>query len=82
MKKAYDKLGRTEVERLKYNQANIRREILKKSDLPTEYRIARETDRCFDQHVSIPKATIKEKLQNIYDGLGLNRTAKATDLNS
>jgi hypothetical protein len=80
VKEAYDKLGRAEVKRLKYNQTNIRREILKKSDLETDYRIARETSHCFEQHTSIPKSTIKEKLQNIYDALDVKRTATATDL--
>lgn len=78
---AYDKLGSTEVERLKYNQTNIRRELVKKLDTPTENKIVKMANDCFDYNVAIPCTKIKEKLQSIYDTLGVKRTAKATDLN-
>jgi len=81
IKEAYEKLGCTEVERLKYNQTNIRREILKKLDISTEYKAVKMINSCLPRHTAIPNAIIKEKLQNIYNELGIERTAKATDLN-
>ncbi len=81
VKEAYYKLGRTEVERLKYNQTNIRREILKKMDISTECKIVEMINACLSYHTAIPNSTIKEKIQGIYDALDIKRTAKATDLN-
>jgi len=65
---------------LNYNQTNIRREIRKKSDLPTETKIVHCIDDCLTHQTAYPKSTVKEKLQKIYDDLKLTRTAKATDL--
>lgn len=81
VKDAYDKLGRAEVERLKYNQTNIRRELLKRLDIATENKIVKMINGCIAPHRALPNTAIKEKLQNIYTDLGLKRTAKATDLN-
>ena len=81
VKEAYDKLGKEEVERLQYNQTNIRREILKKLDISTENKIVKMINGCLSYHSAIPNNTVKVKIQNIYDGLGVKRTAKATDLN-
>ncbi len=81
VKEAYEKLGREEVERLKYNQTNIRREIQKKLDIPTEYKIVKMINSCLPFYTAIPNTKIKEKIQNIYNELGVKRTAKATDLN-
>lgn len=50
VKEAYDKLGREEVVQLKYNQTNIRREILKKLDISTESKI-------FSRNQSLPIST-------------------------
>ena len=71
VRESYEKLGCAEVERLNYNQTNIRRAILKKIDLPMENKIVRETELCFAPHIGIPNFIVKEKLQKIYDDLGL-----------
>lgn len=78
---AYEKLGRDEVKRLKFNTANIRRELLKRTNDINDHKVAMEISRCFKPHISIPKSTIKERLQAIFDGLGVARKAKASDLN-
>jgi len=80
VKEAYEKLGREEVKRLNYNQTNIRREIFKKLDIPTENKIVLSIDDCLEHQMAYPKSAVKEKLQKIYDDLGLVRKAKATDL--
>ncbi|MCD7970448.1 MAG: hypothetical protein LUF87_08855 [Alistipes sp.] len=81
VKEAYDKLGKDEVIRLKYHQANIRRELVKRLDISTEHKVVKMINASFQYHTAIPNATIKDKLQSIYDTLGVRRTAKATDLN-
>lgn len=69
VKESYDKLGRLEVERLNYNQTNIRKELLKKLDIATEYKIVRMINASLDFHKAIPNAMIKKTLQGIYDEL-------------
>lgn len=81
IKEAYDKLGKTGVQELKYNQTNIRREILKKLNISTEHKIVKMINGCMDYYKAIPNTVIKERIQNIYDELGIKRKAKATDLN-
>ena len=82
VKVAYEKLGRAEVKRLKYNQTNIRREILKKLDISIENKIVESIDDCMTHYRYLPKSAVKEKLQKIYNDLGLIRKAKATDLDN
>lgn len=80
VKEAYDKLGKDEVIRLKYNQTNIRRELVKRLDISINNKIVKEINRCLSHHIAIPNAVIKERIQGIYDALDIKRTAKATDL--
>ncbi|WP_295935762.1 hypothetical protein [uncultured Alistipes sp.] len=81
VKEAYDKLGKDEVIRLKYNQTNIRRELIKRLDIAIENKIVKAINCCLSHHIAIPNAVIKERIQGIYNALGIKRTAKATDLN-
>ena len=81
VKEAYDKLGKEKVSELKYNQTNIRREIVKKLDIANENKIVKMLNDCINYYTAIPNSTIKEKIQDIYDTLEINRKAKATDLN-
>jgi hypothetical protein len=81
VKEAYDKLGRDEVVRLKYNQTNIRRELIKRLDTAIENKIVKAINGCLSHHTAIPNTVIKGRMQGIYDALGIKRTAKATDLN-
>jgi len=81
VKEAYDKLGKEKVEELKYVQTNIRREILKQLDISTEHKIVKMINSCITYGKAITNLAAKEKIQEIYDTLGLKRTAKATDLN-
>ena len=80
VKEAYDKLGCAEVERLNYNQTNIRRELVKRLDTPTENKIVKMINACLPYNTAIPNSVIKTRLQGIYDTLGIKRKAKATDL--
>lgn len=81
VKDAYNKLGRAKVERLKYNQTNIRRELVKRLDISTESKVVEMVNASLSYYKAIPKAEVKSKLQDIYERLEVNRTAKATDLN-
>lgn len=81
VKEAYNKLGKDEVVRLKYNQTNIRRELIKRLDISTENKIVKAINGCLSPHIAIPNTVIKGRIQGIYDALGIKRTAKATDLN-
>ena len=43
-------------------------------------KIVKLVNDAFTKQTAIPKSTAKEKLQRIYDTLGISRTAKASDL--
>jgi hypothetical protein len=64
---------------LKYHKSNIKREIIKRG--PEKYAIKITQMLKLPRFESIPKSRIKEKIQAVYDDLGLNVKAKATDLN-
>jgi hypothetical protein len=80
IKEAYNKLGKEKVEELKYVQTNIKRELLKQMDISNEYKIVEMINSCIPYYVAFPNVTVKEKIQEIYNFLGIERTAKATDL--
>ena len=80
VKEAYEGLGKAEVQRLKYNQTNIRRELVKKLDISTTNKIVKLIDKVISHHEAVPISIVREKLQAIYDALGIARKAKATDL--
>ena len=79
IKQAYETIGADEVRRLKYHQGNIKREIIKRGPDKYAEKIARMLE--FPLYEPISKKKIKKKIQQIYDDLGLNIKAKATDLN-
>ena len=80
VKEAYNKLGKERVEEMKYHQTNIRRELVKQLDIPTEHKIVQMLNSSIDYYTAIPITTVKDKIQSIYDNLNIERTAKATDL--
>ena len=80
VKQAYDELGTDKVQALKYHVGNIRRELTKQMRLPSEYKIVKMINDAFQKQTPIAKNKAKERLQEIYDTLGLQRKAKATDL--
>lgn len=77
---AYNKLGREEVIRLKYHPFNIRRELIKLSNKGDDYKIAMLVEAAGMLQKAIPISIAKNKLQTIYNELGLKKVAKATDL--
>lgn len=80
IKPAYEQLGVAKVQALKYHVGNIKRELVKKLPITNEYKIVKLVNDAFTKQTAIPKSTTKEKLQRIYDTLGISRTAKASDL--
>ena len=80
VKQAYEQLGVAKVQALKYHVGNIKRELVKKLPLTNEYKIVKMVNDAFTKQTATPKSTAKEKLQRIYDTLGISRTAKASDL--
>lgn len=77
---SYEKLGVDRVRELKYNQTQIRRELLKLSPTDLAYKITQRIKEDIAQRTAIPAKTAKDKLQAIYNDLGVKRTAKATDI--
>ena len=82
VKQAYEILGKDEVEHLKYHTSNIKRILIAKSTDSENLKIFKMLEQAFPKQEPIPAAKIKCKIQEIYDTLGIKRTAKATDLNN
>lgn len=80
VKQAYDELGAAKVQALKYHVGNIRRELIKLQPLSVEHKIMMMINASLPKQTNIAKSKIKEKLQKIYESLGVKQTAKASDL--
>lgn len=80
VKEAYDSLGIERVRELNYHTGNIQRELTRQMAATTDYKIVRMIHESLPRHKAIPKAKVKEVLQSVYDTLGSNQRAKATDL--
>lgn len=80
VKQAYDDLGVSKVQALKYHVGNIKRELTKQQPAPTEYKIVKMINTTFTKQTPILKSKVKTDLQRIYDDLGIAQTAKAADL--
>jgi hypothetical protein len=80
IKDAYNKLGKQEVERLNYNTTSIKRELVKRLNASDTKKIITLINDAIPHQKAIPDTEIKRILQNIYNELGIKRTAKATDL--
>lgn len=80
VKQAYDELGTDKVQALKYHVSNIKRELMKHLPVPTDYKIVKMINAIFQKQTPIAKNKVKDMLQGIYDDLGIQRTAKASDL--
>ena len=78
---AFKTLGYGKIRSLRYNQKNIRAEILKSSQFTIFYQIRKLLDtRAYASGRFISRQRIKADLQIVYDKLDLDWTAKATDL--
>jgi hypothetical protein len=73
-------LGVIQVQALKYHVGNIKRALVKKLPMTDEYKIVKMINETLPQLKAIPKSKVKERLQQIYDMLGIKQIAKATDL--
>ena len=81
MKDAYNLLGVEEVRRLKYVQTNIKREINAKSNKSNQNKIFKIlSDDGFKPNIWISRADCKRKIQNAYNAVKIDKTAKATDI--
>lgn len=80
VKQAYEVLGTAKIQALKYHVGNIRRELTKQCSVPVERKIVKMINETFAKQASIAKSKVKTELQKIYDSLGIQQTAKATDL--
>lgn len=78
---AFTILGVEEVRRLNYNQTNIRKSIIAKSDKSLENKIASILKKeGITRNEFISSEVSKRKLQNVYDILQIKKTAKGTDI--
>ena len=77
---AYTKLGDEKVKALKYRVGAIQDALTAMSRVDTDLKIVEMADRRFPKQTPIPVKKIKEELQKIYDTVGVNRRAKATDM--
>ena len=77
---AYDKLGADEVRKLKYKVMDIRRAITVKTRADESVKIVKLVNAKIRKQTPIPSKKVKEVLQSIYKDLGIEGSAKATDL--
>ena len=80
VRESYEKLGAERVRELNYNQTQIKRELLKYEKAELAYKVVQRIKRDLPQQTAVPARIIKSKLQQIYNDLGIQQTAKATDL--
>mgnify|MGYP004700965039 CR=1 FL=1 len=78
---AFNLLGVEEIRRLKYNVTGIKRCLIAKSDISYQNKIAQILSKeGIRETIFISLADCKEKLQNAYNAVKINKTAKATDI--
>jgi len=80
IKQAYDILGVDMVRELKYNVTNIRRHLINCWDITNEAKIVALLKKELKILKPYPTEVIRERLQQIYDVLGVNVSAKASHL--
>ena len=80
VKTAYDILGESRVKALKYKVTDIRRELVKVSTVTETEKIIRMVRQSLPYRKAVPRREIADALQEIYDTLGIRKTAVATDL--
>lgn len=80
IKEAYEKLGADKVREMNYHQSNIKRELTKQIHETLDTKVFLLLNDQLPKQTAIPKSEIKTILQSIYDEMGINHTAKATDL--
>ena len=73
----YAELGQDKIRTLSYHESSIKMEIASRRALPS---IEDEIRGAFHVGEEVSNKTAKQKLQEIYDRLGVHNTAKATDL--
>lgn len=67
VRQAYDILGKDKVQKMKYHQSNIKREIGKHITPANEMQLVRKINEHYPPHQAIPITEVKERLQAIYD---------------
>lgn len=77
---AYTKLGDEKVKALKYRLGAIQDALTSMTRVNPDLKIVEMADRRLPKQTPIPVKKIKEELQEIYDILGIDKRAKATDM--
>jgi hypothetical protein len=77
IREAYDELGAAKIKALSFQASKINRELIVKRNYDI---IKQELKHKLEVGKPYSKQEVKEQMQNIYDTLGLIKTAKATDL--
>jgi len=77
---AFEKLGAKKMKALKYRESWIRDELVVKGQLHDSVKITKLLDLKVGD--IIVRDFLKQKIQTIYDQLGINKRSKATDINS
>lgn len=80
VKEAYDKLGAETVRKMNYRVGNIRRALIVKSKEAEDVKIVKLVNAKIQRQIPVPAKKVKEVLQEIYNDLGIESKAKATDL--
>lgn len=80
IKDAYTKLGDDKIKGLQYRVGAIQDTLTALSKVNDDLRIVEMADRRFPKQTPIPSSKVKKGMQEIYDTLGIDRKAKATDL--
>ena len=73
----YDALGSGKIKALGYQESKLKKEY---AFLAKISGIRHKVDMAFKKGDKLPKAEIKSRLQSIYDEMGLDKKAKATEL--
>lgn len=76
----YSTLGFEECEKLKFNVRSMKRAMIEKQSLHAEVKVLKYLANEFQTYAKYSKKDCKTKLQNIYDKVGIKRTATAEQL--
>ena len=80
IKEAYEKLGAEEVRELNYRIYDIKQALIVKSKADERTKITQMVNQSLPMQKTIPSKKVKAVLERIYKDLGIEGTAKATDL--
>lgn len=77
-KEAFEKIGYERIKELKFAVQEVKRELVRITTTSDLFKTINQFK--YIKYQFMPSAKIKKNLQRIYDGMGLNKTAKASDI--